>query len=202
MIGEKLKTLREEKGWSQADLAKKLDISRMTINYYEAGKRTPDVDVAAKAADLFNVSCDYLLGRSGFRNDEDKKQANKILSELEAVMDQLGGETVIRSVIIWFTKLAEETVKGDVHRENIRLVEQIIFSLFRLFEHYREVSSNIRSATSAISKFEIREPYSDTILDGIPEQIYKQIHFDEKKMMEAYWQLAEQYEIKLEDALR
>ena len=202
MIGERLKTLREEKGWSQADLAKKLDISRMTVNYYEAGKRTPDVDVAIKATELFGVSADYLLGRSSFRNDEEKQQANKTLSDLGKMINQVGDETSINSVVIWFTHLVEKTLKINTHRENIRLVEQLVFALYRLSEHYGETRSSIRSSKAAISKFDVSQTYADDILDGLPEQIYKQIHIDEKKIMEAYWQLAEQYEIKLENAIK
>lgn len=49
----KLKVLRAERDWSQADLAEKLDVSRQTVNAIETGKYDPSLPLAFKIAKLF-----------------------------------------------------------------------------------------------------------------------------------------------------
>jgi putative transcriptional regulator len=50
----RLKVLRAEHDWSQADLATRLDVSRQTINAIETGKYDPSLPLALKVARLFN----------------------------------------------------------------------------------------------------------------------------------------------------
>lgn len=61
-FGKKLKQLRTEAGLTQADLAKKLNVTKAVVSYYELQERTPSPDVLAKLAIIFHVSADYLLG--------------------------------------------------------------------------------------------------------------------------------------------
>lgn len=49
----RLKVLRAEQDWSQADLASRLDVSRQTINAIETGKYDPSLPLALKTARLF-----------------------------------------------------------------------------------------------------------------------------------------------------
>lgn len=51
----RLKVLRAERDWSQADLAEKLDVSRQTINAIETGKYDPSLPLAFKMAKLFGL---------------------------------------------------------------------------------------------------------------------------------------------------
>jgi putative transcriptional regulator len=50
----RLKVLRAERDWSQADLAEKLDVSRQTVNALETGKYDPSLPLAFKIASLFD----------------------------------------------------------------------------------------------------------------------------------------------------
>lgn len=61
-FGEKLKSLRTEAGMTQADLAKRLSITKSVVSYYELQERTPSPDVLIQLADIFHVTTDYLLG--------------------------------------------------------------------------------------------------------------------------------------------
>lgn len=61
-FGEKLRALRTEAGMTQTDLAKKLNITKSVVSYYELQERTPSPDVLIRLADIFHVSADYLLG--------------------------------------------------------------------------------------------------------------------------------------------
>lgn len=60
-ISEKIKKLRQDKGWSQTQLAKKLNIPSQNVSRYERGVFTPATEALAKFAEVFGVSVDYLL---------------------------------------------------------------------------------------------------------------------------------------------
>lgn len=62
MISEKIKELRERAGLSQAQLAKKLDVTRSSVNAWEMGLSTPTTQYIVAFAKLFHVSTDYILG--------------------------------------------------------------------------------------------------------------------------------------------
>ena len=60
----RLKELRKKKGISQLRLASDLNTTQNTISRYETGEREPGIDELIKIADYFNVSVDYLIGRT------------------------------------------------------------------------------------------------------------------------------------------
>lgn len=66
----RLKQLREEKGLLQSDLARYLNISIPAVGYYENGKRDMSPQTIIKLSDFFEVSTDYLLGKSDIRNPQ------------------------------------------------------------------------------------------------------------------------------------
>ena len=63
-IGAIINELRIEKNLTQAQLANVLGITQDSISLWERGKRFPDTTYVVKLADFFQVSADYLLGRS------------------------------------------------------------------------------------------------------------------------------------------
>jgi repressor LexA len=65
---ERLKNLRTEKKLSQLDMGNLLGISQVGISHYESGNRQPDLDTLNRISDFFNVSIDYLLGKTDIRN--------------------------------------------------------------------------------------------------------------------------------------
>jgi putative transcriptional regulator len=56
-----VRELRGEKGWSQADLAEHLDVSRQTVNAIETGKYDPSLPLAFKIARLFSRSIESIF---------------------------------------------------------------------------------------------------------------------------------------------
>ena len=60
----RLKEARNEKGLSQKDLAKKINLTQQTYSDYETGRTNPDIDTLTKIADILEISVDFLLGRS------------------------------------------------------------------------------------------------------------------------------------------
>lgn len=62
MLSEMIKSLREDAGFSQSQLAKKLDVTRSSVNAWEMGLSTPTTHYIVELAKLFHVSTDYILG--------------------------------------------------------------------------------------------------------------------------------------------
>lgn len=105
MFAKRLRKLRKEKGINQTELGNILGLSTSAIGMYEQGRRTPDQETLKKIADFFDVSIDYLLGRTDDRkppekieettntNDIDarltKKDKRDIAKELEKLMDDI-----------------------------------------------------------------------------------------------------------------
>lgn len=57
----RLKVLRAERDWSQADLAEKLNVSRQTVNAIETGKYDPSLPLAFKIAELFGMKIEEVF---------------------------------------------------------------------------------------------------------------------------------------------
>ena len=60
-FGETLQKLRKQKGWSQEELAERLELTRQTVSKWELEQSTPDLDYIVALSDLFQVSTDYLI---------------------------------------------------------------------------------------------------------------------------------------------
>ena len=63
-IGSRIAFLRDQRGWTQEELAASLGISRAALSHYEKNRREPDTETLTKVADIFRVSIDYLVGRT------------------------------------------------------------------------------------------------------------------------------------------
>jgi transcriptional regulator with XRE-family HTH domain len=72
----KLKELRTERGKIQREIAEYLGIDRTTYGKYETGASEPDFETTLKIAEYFDVSVDYLLGRT-----EEKKPSAEVIDE-------------------------------------------------------------------------------------------------------------------------
>ena len=64
IFAERLQGLRKERGLTQKDMAEQLGISTRTYQYYEGDEHRPDIETLWALADYFDVSIDYLVGRS------------------------------------------------------------------------------------------------------------------------------------------
>lgn len=62
MTAETIKQLREARGWTQAELARRLNISRNGVNTWEQGLSMPSPHFLVELAKIFSVSTDFLLG--------------------------------------------------------------------------------------------------------------------------------------------
>jgi len=60
--------LREERDWKQTAVASELHISQRAYSHYENGTRAIPIDILIQLADLYNVSLDYIVGRTDVRS--------------------------------------------------------------------------------------------------------------------------------------
>ena len=61
MLGMRIALLRAEKGWSQAELARRIGVSASAVGMYEQGRREPSLGLLVRLAQEFGVTTDYLL---------------------------------------------------------------------------------------------------------------------------------------------
>lgn len=74
-LSEKIIELRKAVGWSQEQLADRLDISRQSVSKWESGTSVPELDKIVKMSDIFNVSTDYLLKEENFLSEAEKQES-------------------------------------------------------------------------------------------------------------------------------
>lgn len=83
----RLRELRKEKGLTQKELAAVLKVSDSTLSYWEQGKFEPDNFLLKEIAKYFNVSVEYLLGKTNFKNTAELFESFNNLGYFEAAFD-------------------------------------------------------------------------------------------------------------------
>ena len=61
ILADKIIENRKKNGWSQEELAEKLDVSRQSVSKWESAQAVPDMNRILKLSEIFGVSTDYLL---------------------------------------------------------------------------------------------------------------------------------------------
>lgn len=111
MFSKRLRNLRENKGMKQEELGDMLGLSASTIGMYEQGRRQADNETLIKIADFFDVSIDYLLGKTEVKKYEQPYE-NKLEEVLFSKAKELSEEEkkTVLSVI--------NAIKKDIDNEN------------------------------------------------------------------------------------
>jgi transcriptional regulator with XRE-family HTH domain len=127
IFGDRLKSLRTNQKMSLKSLGEELDISVATLSNYERNDRKPDFDTIIKIADYFNVSIDYLFGRT-----EAKNQNHYILDNLvNNFYDLSFEEQTMMSTLIANLSMGFDAnryiLKGETLNELCDIYEQIWF---------------------------------------------------------------------------
>lgn len=88
MFSDNLKRIRKEKGFSQEQLAVKLNVVRQTVSKWEKGFSVPDADLLMKLAEVLDVTVDDLLGKKIDIADDENK-TDKLSLELAKLNERL-----------------------------------------------------------------------------------------------------------------
>jgi Zn-dependent peptidase ImmA (M78 family)/DNA-binding XRE family transcriptional regulator len=94
-VGAAIRRAREERGWSQADLARRLDRTQTAVSYWEAGRRSPDVDDLFSLASILDVDVTALFAapeaersaRAVFRAEAARLELDDLARETEHFAD-------------------------------------------------------------------------------------------------------------------
>lgn len=99
-LGERLRRLRAERGWSQAQLATKLGIHQKQVSGYERGIHVPQTELLIRIAETFGVSLDYLAFADRDNTDHASIADRELLEKLQA-LDQLPDtdRAIVKSVL-------------------------------------------------------------------------------------------------------
>lgn len=76
IFADKLIDLRKKHGWSQEELAEKMDVTRQSVSKWESAQSVPDIEKIIRLSELFNVSTDYLLKDNNEAYNAEEKQEN------------------------------------------------------------------------------------------------------------------------------
>lgn len=99
MIGDNIKWLRKQRGYSQEALARKMNIKQASVSLWESGKTTPDTKYLSEIANLFGVPIDFL-----FSNEERR--------ELDSISIQRSAVPVIGEIACGTPITAEQNIEG------------------------------------------------------------------------------------------
>lgn len=88
-LGTRIRTLRAETGFTQEKFGRIFGVEKPTISLYESDKSTPNDDIKIQMCQYFNISLDYLLGRTDFRRPFSEIEA-ECAREHEGRYDNLG----------------------------------------------------------------------------------------------------------------
>jgi len=84
-LGSKITELRKQKGWSQSELARHIEVSREIVGRYERNEAVPSIEVAKRLAEAFEVSLDYMVGNA---DQEVDKATLKRLQEINGLSEE------------------------------------------------------------------------------------------------------------------
>ncbi|MGL5755433.1 MAG: helix-turn-helix domain-containing protein [Paraclostridium sp.] len=88
-LATRLKELRKEKGYTLEQMSKDLNTTKVTLSRYENGTREPKSDTLNQLSNYFNVSIDYLFGKTDKRDPKTKDEIIDVKKAIEEIKDEL-----------------------------------------------------------------------------------------------------------------
>lgn len=121
-LGRRIQKLRKQKNLTQQELATVIGISRGSLSMIEIDKREPDNQTLKKFADFFNVSTDYLLGRTddpSYQTDElSEKELEEIIKKEGIMFDGIPLDEEDKEDIMEVMKIAWKTLQRRKHNKS------------------------------------------------------------------------------------
>ena len=99
-IKEIIANIREKEGLTQAQLAKKLYVTRQAVSKWERGEGTPDLEILKKISDTFQFSMDYLTGKTTERKGVVCQSCGMLIKDETQKGTEKKGEKTARQLLI------------------------------------------------------------------------------------------------------
>jgi transcriptional regulator with XRE-family HTH domain len=135
-FSERLTHIMKDTGTTQQELGDVLGSKRQTVSLYMTGQSKPDVETLGKIADHFNVSADWLLGRT-----------NSQVAEYEDVVDGFGLSAEVFDRLQDWKALADTESDSTTHAETVlRFIDELLF-----FEDFEDIVENAKLFQQSLS---------------------------------------------------
>ena len=167
-----LALLRKERGISQRTAAKELGISQALLSHYENGVREPGLAFVSRACDYYNVSADFLLGRTLSRDgmvfdvdvmpDASQEKDNVLRG---SVMAALSKKLLVNSVAMLFDLLGKVGSRSVIRAASAYL-STAVYNVFRLL-HQAPGTNNPDFFSVSQSHFETGLTAADMICSQV-----------------------------------
>ena len=119
--------LRKEKKLSQKEAASELGISQALLSHYEKGIRECGLDFVVKAAEYYNVSCDYLLGKTAERSFDDSELGSAV--QIRNTASNVSRKLISSSMDIIYDQLARTGNRNLIRK----VTAYLMISIYRVF---------------------------------------------------------------------
>jgi transcriptional regulator with XRE-family HTH domain len=116
-FGLRLKELRKQKGWTQKELAKQIDIRFAQLNKYECGMHMPPIEKLVQLSDILGVTLDYLV--TGNRDQIQPLHNVRLIERLQELerFDNDDQEAIIRMIDAMIVKRRVESAVAPIDRQ-------------------------------------------------------------------------------------
>lgn len=176
-----LALLRQERGISQRQAAAALGVSQALLSHYENGLREPGLNFVVKACDYYNVSADFLLGRTLSRDGTtiiDADSLYDVTGERDSVlkgsvMATLSRKLIVNSVSVLFDLLGKLGSKGAIKGA----ANYLSTAVYILYRHLHQASP----AEDSAGFFSVPET---RFVAGLPRA---DMHFSESEYVESLY---------------
>lgn len=149
----RIKELRNQSNLSLRDLAQKLNISYSSLGKYERGEQQPNIETILNIAEYFNVTVDYLLGNSNYKNTQEEFNFKNaiILSEEKELLN------LFKRITSCYEFLNSLYADNNIRPCTSRLSNQLIRHLENIISAYEQINicppESIEEIGEAIGSF-------------------------------------------------
>lgn len=145
---ERLNTLKNNSGKTQVQIADELGITPQTLSYYFNG-REPGYDLLIKLSDLFNVSVDYLIGKSEFMNFDAELQYKNLQIDENGIQDPKYKIDYVKNI----NKNLSETIKDIIYIQDDRNGEEALNALDLCFTMIQYIKITLKESFSDMKEY-------------------------------------------------
>lgn len=132
ILSDRLRALRIQNNYSQQELADKLNVNRSTVTLYETGVNEPPIEKLNKLSILYNVSIDYIIGKTNYKNELDAWTAWKEMdktrfnnNKFEVILESLIEQVSLDDELTFEDKILSDKQKEIIIKQ-LKLINDLL----------------------------------------------------------------------------